>query len=100
GWLMAHRHLIRERYAWAGVSVQRAAIDGGSSLLGGSAQGLRQADPERYGTLDHPGDAFGYAIFAQAGRALRELLTPPRLLAYGKSQSARHLVTHLNAVEP
>ncbi len=100
GWLIAHRHLIRERLAWAGVSVQRAGVDGGGAILGRTALGLRQADPARYGRLTHPGDAFGYDMFTQAGRALRGLLGAEWLLAYGKSQSARHLVTYLNAVEP
>ncbi len=32
---------------------------------------LRGTDPERYGSLNHPGDAFSYDIFSQIGRTLR-----------------------------
>ncbi|SHN46949.1 alpha/beta hydrolase domain-containing protein [Cryptosporangium aurantiacum] len=107
-WLTTHRHLIRAGHAWVGVSAQRGGIDGqGSARVSadgpnGWAPGLPplvQSDPERYGALDHPGDAYAFDIFTQAGRAVRRCgLDPQRLLAVGASQSAAYLVTYVNAI--
>jgi hypothetical protein len=102
-WMMTHRHLIRDGYTWVGVSAQRASIEGGGMMPG---LGLRHAAPERYGALDHPGDAFSFDIFTQAARAVRELLPEryglpvQRVVATGASQSAFHLTTYVNAVDP
>lgn len=104
-WSFAHRHLVREGFAWVGVSAQRAGIDGGGLVEG---LHLKKADPERYAPLDHPGDAFAYDIFTQAGRVLRTPngasplapLGPQRLVAAGESQSAAFLVTYINAIDP
>jgi hypothetical protein len=106
-WLMAHRELIRSGYAWIGVSAQKVGVEGGPSL-GGLDQPLKKADPARYGELSHPGDAFAFDIFSQAGRvarndgAVRVLgpLAPARLIAAGESQSATFLTTYVNAVDP
>jgi hypothetical protein len=65
-------------------------------------------DPERYGTLKHPGDAYSFDIFSQAARAIRtpgkadvlEGLKPQRLIAYGESQSAMRMVSYVNGVHP
>ena len=45
-----------------------------SSEAAGAGKGLRVLDPERYGDLDHPGDAFSYDIYTQVARALRPQL--------------------------
>ena len=109
--------LIRGGYAWVGVSTQRIGIEGGpvavtvEGIEGAASvagQGLKNIDPERYGDLSHPGDAFSYDIYTQVGRALRtpgELdalggLEPERLLAVGESQSAFALTTYVNGVQP
>lgn len=62
--------LIDEGYAFALVSVEQRGIcrpttDGcpGTSLVG--------ADPERYGSLHQPGDAYSFDIFNQAMQAIR-----------------------------
>lgn len=104
-WACTHRHIIREGFAWVGVSAQKAGIDGGGIAAGPH---LKSVDPDRYKTLSHPGDAFSYDIFSQAGRALRDSggrrplgpLTPARLIAVGESQSAAFLVTYINAIDP
>ncbi|WP_366246661.1 alpha/beta hydrolase domain-containing protein, partial [Cellulosimicrobium cellulans] len=41
-WFQTHEHLVREGYAWVGVSAQRAGVH--------SATGLRAWSPERYGS--------------------------------------------------
>ncbi len=106
--------LLRGGYAWVGVSAQRIGIEGGpvavtiAAAEGLAGTGLRASDPERYGDLHHPGDAFSYDIYTQVGRALREPgaidalggLEPERVLAVGESQSAFALTTYVNGVQP
>jgi len=104
---------IYRGYAWAGVTTQRVAIDGqparGPEFS--ATSGLPAWDPERYGTLSHPGDAWSYDIFTQAARALiagRSSsgvdplggLVPQTVLASGGSQSAIRLGSYLNIAHP
>jgi hypothetical protein len=101
-WDYTHRHLIRDGFAWVGVSAQLAGIEGGG--LAGFSFPLKRIDAGRYASLEHPGDAFSFDIFSQAGRAVRDGrllggLEPRRLLAMGESQSAVFLVTYVNAVD-
>jgi hypothetical protein len=102
-WMLTHTHLLRRGHAWAGVSAQRAGIEGGGLV---ESMHLKKAHPERYGGLSHPGDAWSFDIFSQAGHALRGVLPPPvstrpvRMLASGHSQSGAFLVTYINAVDP
>jgi alpha/beta hydrolase family protein len=104
GWFYLHRHLMREGAAWVGVSAQKAGIDGGGLL--DSGQHLKNVAPERYQTLTHPGDAFSFDIFSQAGTSLRAVTGPLAdlkvdvVLAAGESQSAAFLVTYVNAIDP
>jgi Alpha/beta hydrolase domain len=104
-WMLTHTHLIRRGHAWAGVSAQKAGIDGGGMVDG---LHLKRMHPERYSILSHPGDAWSFDIFSQAGRALRaepgvlpapSSARPLRLLASGHSQSGAFLVTYVNAVD-
>lgn len=103
--------ILRGGYAWVGVSAQAAGITstgGGGLNLGPGAVGLRNWDPERYGSLEHPGDAYSYDIFSQVGRFLRKPgaanplrgLRVKQLLADGESQSAFRMLTYVNAVHP
>lgn len=106
-WIILHRELIRQGYAYIGVSAQKAGIDGGVSLGGSAAEPLKKADPARYGSLVHPGDAYSYDIFSNVGRLLRShpktilgTLKPKHILAVGESQSAFYLTTYVNDVDP
>lgn len=107
-WMVAHRELIRKGYAWMGVSAQKVAVDGGISTMGFPAAPLTKENPTRYGTLHHPGDAFAFDIFSQAGAALRQPrsagllgpLRPRHLIAAGESQSAGFLTTYIDAIDP
>jgi len=102
--------LLRGGYAHVAVSAQALAIEGGDAAIPieliGSPAGLRAEDPDRYGELFHPGDAYSYDIFSQIGRALAAPggsgalgdLVPERVLASGESQSAFRLTTYVNAV--
>lgn len=106
---------ISRGYAWVGVTAQQIGITGVSADRGvpglpSKTLGLPGWDPGRYGALQHPGDAFSYEIFSQAGRVLRSRpaggvdplggLRPRTLLATGGSQSATRLVSYLNAAHP
>jgi hypothetical protein len=105
-WLVAHREILRRGYAYVAVSAQAVGIEGGASVMGMGAP-LKTLDPARYGSLSHPGDAFAYDIFSQAGAALQAPgaggmlgpLRPARIIAMGESQSAAFLTTYVNAVD-
>ena len=106
-WGYTHRELIRSGYGWVGVSVQKAGINGGGLMAFPGMEPLKKAEPERYGALSHPGDAFCYDIFTQTARAIRaepdRLLGAPAvttLIAAGESQSAGRLTTYINAIAP
>jgi hypothetical protein len=104
-WSFAHRQILRSGMAWVGVSAQRAGVEGGGFVEG---LHLKLLDPERYSTISHPGDAYSFDIFTQAGRAVRQAETsgllgacrPARVIAAGESQSAGFLITYVNAIDP
>lgn len=105
GWVTMHREIIRAGHGYVGVTTQKVAIDGGSSL-GLGARPLKVSDPQRYGRLDHPGDTYAFDIFAQAGQTIRRvakaLFGAPLQhgIAFGASQSAFFLTTFVNAIAP
>jgi hypothetical protein len=107
-WIGDHTELIRAGDAWVGVTTQALGVNGGTSVLGGAGKGLRQTDPQRYGSLHHPGDAYSYDIFSQAAQAVRHPrhisplgpLKAKVLIADGESQSAFFLTTYIDAVAP
>ena len=95
-WIYTHNELIREGYAWIGVSAQATGV-----------AATKAADPVRYAALSHPGDSYSYDIFSQAGQAVRDSaatilggLRPRAVLAEGESQSAFRLTTYIDAVQP
>jgi hypothetical protein len=108
-WSYTHRELIRQGYAYVGVSAQKGGIDGGGMTVGiPGLLPIKKADPQRYAQLNHPGDAFAYDIYAQAAGAIRHSrrsrllgpLIPKHVLATGESQSAGFLTTYVDAIEP
>lgn len=95
-WLVSHSELIREGFAWVGISAQSTGV-----------AATKAADPLRYAALSHPGDSYSYDIYSQAGQAIRDSaatilgqLRPRKVLAEGESQSAFRLTTYINAVQP
>jgi hypothetical protein len=106
-WMMAHREIIRAGYGYVAVSVQRVGVEGGVNMMG-IDMSLKSQDPERYSALRHPGDAYSYDIFSQAGRLVRDGqrddilrgLRAEHIIALGESQSALFLTTFINAVDP
>lgn len=104
-WGFFHRHVAAQGHAWVGVSAQKVGIDGGGFV---ESIHLKLLAPERYGELEHPGDAWSFDIFTQVGALLRLPadenplgggLIAEHLLAAGESQSAACLVTYVNAVD-
>jgi hypothetical protein len=103
--------ILRDGYAWVGVSAQQVGVSGGQAVVpvaGAPTGGLRGIDPARYGSLHHPGDAYALDIYSQIGRALRRPgtvdplngLRPQRFIALGDSQSAFELTTYIDAIQP
>ena len=106
-WTYTHVELIREGYAWVGLSAQVVGIDGGPSMGLVAGYTLKAADPGRYGSLVHPGDQYSYDMYTQTGAAawfandvMLGGLQPERVIAIGESQSAFRLTTYVNAVGP
>lgn len=106
-WLSgSSQHLMREGYAWVGVSAQRVGVHGPG--------GLRAWSPVRYGTLDVTDggtvldDGLCYDIFSQAGQAVVHPvgvdplagLHATRILAIGGSQSAFRLGIYYDSIQP
>jgi len=101
-WALLSDEILREGYAWVGVSAQFVGAVALQQWENGSAN--------RYAAIVHPGDSFSYDIYSQAAQAIRTpgavkplgSLTPNvrELLADGESQSAARMVTYYNAVHP
>jgi hypothetical protein len=93
-WTESHNELIRDGFAWVGVSAQAVGVNA-----------LKTEDAVRYAPLSHPGDSFSYDMYTQAGEVIRSDarqvlsgLHPHRVLAAGESQSAARLVTYIDAL--
>jgi hypothetical protein len=112
--LNGHNQILRSGAAWVGVTSQAVGVNGSEETVQSDVVeipegGLVASDPERYGSLSHPGDLHAYDIFTQAGKAIRgegkavdpfEGFDVKRLIAAGESQSAGRLTTYVNAVQP
>jgi alpha/beta hydrolase family protein len=106
-WPVAWEYLVRNGFAYVGVSAQLAGVCCGPNSLKGW-------DPLRYATLVHPGDGYSFDIFSQAMKALRDPLhnrttiasphvidpmgglAVKHLVANGASQSAGRLTSYIN----
>jgi Alpha/beta hydrolase domain len=111
-WDFLNPMLMRDGYAYVGVSAQALGVNGGKAILGspGSSApngGLVGAEPARYGSLHHPGDEYALDMYAQIGQALHAPhqkalggLKPTHVLAVGESQSAFYLTTFADALQP
>lgn len=116
-WHESSEHMMREGYAWVGVSAQRAGLSPAAPLCPSViafCNGLRTWSPERYGAaganLNIPSDNLSYDIFAHAAQAVRSPnpagptpmgdLETDTVIALGTSQSGSRLASYYNAVHP
>ena len=102
-WFYSWEHILKEGYAWVGVSAQEVGV-----------ASLQTWNPTRYGSLDVTqggtitGDALSYDIFSQAGQAVRQPmgvdplggLKARHVIAIGELQSASRLATYINSINP
>ena len=102
-WFFSWEHILKEGYAWVGVSAQEVGV-----------ARLQTWNPTRYGSLDVTqggtitGDDLSYDIFSQAGQAVRQPmgvdplggLKARHVIAIGESQSASRLATYINSINP
>jgi Alpha/beta hydrolase domain len=103
-WAFLHRQIMRTHSGYVAVSAQRVGLEGGG-ILGNALSGLKHTNPDRYGQLEHPGDAYSFDIYSQVGDALRRhpglfSRQPNCLIAVGESQSAIFLTSYINKVDP
>jgi Alpha/beta hydrolase domain len=108
----AGTELLRDGFAYVGVTTQIGGVGGGGALTlpipGYHPKPLITQNPARYQSLHHPGDDYAYDIFSQAAQSLVQrngpsplgTLRPQRLIATGESQSAFYMVTYVNAIQP
>lgn len=111
-WSSLEEEITRKGHVWVGVSAQLIGVAGGPVLVKAPGaeeivgKGLMALNPERYGTLDHPGDGYAYDIYTQVARAVRAGdeafggTAPEVVLAAGESQSAIALSSYYNGVQP
>jgi hypothetical protein len=107
--------IVEQGAAHVGVSVQAFGVVGGRSLIDigepeqdAAGGGIRASNPERYGSLEHPGDRFAFDIYSQVGAAIRSPgdadlfggAEVRRVVATGESQSAGFLTTYVDAIQP
>lgn len=106
--------IVDEGAAWVGVSVQAFGVVGGQSLIdtgmgeqAAAGGGIKAGNPERYGSLEHPGDQYAFDIYSQVAAALRgaegsEVIggEVEHVIATGESQSAGFLTAYVNGVQP
>ena len=102
-WFFGWEHIMRDGYAWVGVSAQRVSVNA-----------LKAWSPGRYGSLDVTqggtinNDALSYDVFSQAGQAIKQPagvdvlhgLQPQHIVAIGESQSAMRLAIYANSIQP
>jgi hypothetical protein len=106
-WFRTHEFLLRDGYAWVGITAQSAPITN-------PTLGLKAFSPVRYATLDltdggtlTSGDPLSFDVYAQGMRAVRRagVLGDLRsrvktVIAAGVSQSAGRVSVFVNAIQP
>jgi Alpha/beta hydrolase domain len=109
--------LIRDGYAWVGVSVQRAGVERlvtwSPARYGNLSVAASNVDPNG-GDIDPPnpqtaavgGDVLGWDIYSQVAAAARSSASPllsglavKKVIAAGESQSAFRLTSYYNSIQ-
>jgi hypothetical protein len=105
-WKASTEHLMRQGYAYVGVSAQQVGIHGPAGLLAWNPTRYAGLDLTAAGTV--PSDSLSYDVFSQAGQAVRHPngvdfmagLPVQRVIASGVSQSQGRLVLYYNSIHP
>ena len=100
-WFFDWEHILREGYAWVGVSAQNVGV---ARLVSWNPTRYAGFDVTQGGTIT--GDALSYDIYSQAAQAIRNPigvdplggLKPRLIISTGESQSASFLV-HLRQLD-
>jgi hypothetical protein len=106
-WLWSHEHLMREGYAYVGVTAERGGIEG-------TAYGLKKWNAARYGSLNvdaagkFTANELSYDIYSQVAQALKQPqgvkllgdLEVRNIIATGHSSSGARLNAYYNAIHP
>lgn len=109
--------LLREGYAWVGVSVQRAGVETlvkwNPQRYGELSVAASNIDPANGAEIDPAafpavgGDVLGWDVFSQVGAAVASRSTPimaglpvKKIIAAGESQSTSRLTTYYNSIQP
>ena len=107
-WIGDHTQLIRQGFAWVGVSAQQLGINGGTGVLGGGGAGLKKQNPPRVRDPAPPRGRLLLRHLLPGGPGIRHPvpaaplgpLKPTALIADGESQSAFFLTTYIDAIAP
>ena len=102
-WFFDWEHVLREGYAWVGVSAQNVGV---ARLVSWNPTRYAGFDVTQGGTIK--GDALSYDIYSQAGQAIRNPvgvyplggLKPRLIISTGELQSASFLSTYVNSINP
>lgn len=96
GWIMARDEIVREGYAWVGISAETASV-----------RSLKKANPLRYANAVVSDSDYAFDIYDHAAVAIRQAAsqwgrpdTKVRLVGMGYSKSASFLFTFINAFQP
>jgi hypothetical protein len=93
-WGETYAEIKNQGAVFVGISASKNGVDF-----------IKNADPGRYGSLDHPGDSYAFDIFTQGGQALLDDpativgpgFDPEVLIAVGHSATGSRLITYVNA---
>jgi len=98
-WMATRDELLREGYAWVGVSAESPGI-----------QQLQSAYPQRYAAAHIRSSDLGFDIYTQAARLVRpaalgwgpagRTASAIKLISAGYSKSASYLISYANAFQP
>jgi hypothetical protein len=98
-WAPIYPTVLERGFAYMSVGAQRLGIEA-------SPLAVKNYDPVRYGSLNHPGDDWSFDIFSQAAEAALDRkvmgnLAPcvQRRIGMGASQSGSRLLTYINRVQ-
>lgn len=102
GWMLNRDEIMREGYAWVGVSAEALSLSF-----------LKSLNPTRYAQANaEPDNGQSFDVYTQAASVIRQVApewgltnkadsaSRVRLFALGYSQSGSYLITYLNAFQP